>query len=70
MSRINLFGEIGFDIESAEVAAWLDELPPGEPVTAVLNSAGGSLQEGIAIYSLLQSRRGPVEIEIAGWALS
>ena len=42
---------------------------PDEPITVVLNSFGGDVTEGIAVYNLLRASR-PVDIVISGIAAS
>lgn len=41
-----------------------------KPVTVQVNSPGGDMFEGIAIYNLLRGHRAKVTIEIMGWAAS
>lgn len=40
------------------------------PVTVKINSPGGDMFEGIAIYNLLRDHKAEVSIEVMGWAAS
>lgn len=55
---------------SKAVAATLAGLSPLEPVELTINSPGGSVVEGIAIYNMLANRPGGCEVTVMGMAAS
>ena len=67
-TEILLFNEIGGDGQSA--ADFLNQLNAiGGPVVVRINSPGGSVSDGLAIYNAMQ-RRGNCAVEIDGMAAS
>lgn len=70
MHRISVFGEIGFEVTAESIRLQLAQLTRDTPVVVEINSNGGSVAEGVAIYNLLRSWTGGVDVEIVGWALS
>lgn len=72
---ISIFDVIGYDywtgegITAKRVAAALRTLGAG-PVTVNINSPGGDIFEGLAIYSLLREHQGEVTVKILGLAAS
>lgn len=50
--------------------AQLEQLTPGSPVTVEINSDGGAIADGVAIYNVLRTWSGTVDVEVVGWALS
>lgn len=65
-----LFGEIGWEVTAA---TFLDQLKAIGGITDLhvhINSVGGSVFEGLAIYNLLQSYPGHVTVTVEGFALS
>lgn len=71
---INIYGVIGADfwgdgITAASVAATLRQIGTG-PVTVSINSPGGDMFEGIAIYNLLRAHPAEVTVKIVGYAAS
>jgi ATP-dependent protease ClpP protease subunit len=73
-SIINIYGVIGADfwgdgITAASVAATLRQIG-NKPVTVSINSPGGDMFEGIAIYNLLRQHPAEVTVKIVGYAAS
>lgn len=72
---ISIYDVIGYDYWTGEgvtakrVAAALRSMGAG-PVTVNMNSPGGDLFEGIAIYNLLREHQGAVTIKVIGLAAS
>lgn len=72
---IGIYDVIGEDwwtgggFTSKRMSAALRSLGPG-PVTVAINSPGGDMFEGIAMYSLLREHKGDVTIKIMGLAAS
>lgn len=65
-----LFGEIGWEVTAQ---TFLDQLKAINGITDLhvhINSVGGSVFEGLAIYNLLRSHPGNVEVTVEGFALS
>lgn len=73
--RIWIMEEIGVDywtgggITAKAVKERLASLK-GQPVTVLINSPGGDVFEGIAIYNLLRMHQGEVTVQIVGLAAS
>lgn len=72
---ISMYDEIGADwwtgegVTAKRIAAALRSLGSG-PVTVNLNSPGGDMFEGLAIYNLLREHDGEVTVRILGLAAS
>ncbi len=72
---ISIYDVIGYDYWTGEgvtakrIAAALRSIGPG-PVTVNINSPGGDLFEGMAIYNLLREHEGTVTVKILGLAAS
>lgn len=72
---ISILDVIGYDwwtgegVTARRVAAALRSLGPG-PVTVNINSPGGDLFEGLAIYSLLREHQGHVTVKVLSLAAS
>lgn len=68
---IDIFDEIGgWGVRTVDFAAALKDLGPDRPVRVNINSPGGDVFAGIAIYSLLQQRNGEVSTCVLGLAAS
>jgi ATP-dependent Clp endopeptidase proteolytic subunit ClpP len=70
--ELRLYGTVGDEydgFDDSSVAAMLDDIPDGATITVRLNSPGGYVMHGWAIYQLLKERK-PVEVRIDGWAAS
>ncbi len=71
VTEIDIFDEIGlFGITAADFKDELKEKDSGKPITVSINSPGGSVFDGVAIYSLLAERRERVKVEVYGIAAS
>lgn len=72
---ISIYDVIGYDywtgdgVTAKRVAAALRGMGPG-PVTVNINSPGGDMFEGLAIYNLLREHDGEVTIKVLGLAAS
>jgi ATP-dependent protease ClpP protease subunit len=73
-SEIFLYDDIGPAwmgmIDSSSVIAALKQMPTDAPVTLRINSAGGSVDEAIAIYNAIQRHDGTVNVAIDSIAAS
>lgn len=75
MNRIYLYGTIGddwWDEESMSAARFVKELEAfgGEPVDIFVNSCGGNVFDGCAIYTAIERYEGRVTVHIDGLAAS
>lgn len=73
-NTISMFGEIGQSwdgggVTASRISAALRSIG-GKDVTVNLNSPGGDMFEGLAIYSLLRDYKGKVTIKVLGLAAS
>ena len=57
-------------ISGKEFTDALNEIPTGQKVVVGVNSQGGAVGEGLAIYNAIQRRRNEVTVRIDGYALS
>ena len=62
---INLFGVVGADIKASEVMREIQAYQ-GDTIDVVINSVGGSVYEGMAIYGALKNDPRPVKTTILG----
>lgn len=74
-AEVWLYGEIGESMWSDSISAkqFVDELRKAGAVSSILlhiNSPGGSVFDGVAIYNQLKSHSAHVDVEIDGMALS
>jgi ATP-dependent protease ClpP protease subunit len=69
MQKISIFGPIDQRMAD-EVRRQIETLDRTLPLTVEINSDGGSVQAGVAIYSAILGWPGGVTTEVAGWALS
>ena len=69
MQTLHLFGTIGTEVTADAVRLQLEQIGP-QPLTVIINSQGGSVFDGVAIYEMLRAHPAPVTVEITGWALS
>ena len=69
---IYLYGEIGdyADVRCAQVAAELMAAAPGAQIDLRINSIGGEVYSGIAIYNAIRNSRGNIHIYVDGVAAS
>ena len=72
MQEILIYDEIGPDWLGMVNAKWLREQMPAdkEPVTIRINSPGGDVVEGQAIYNILAGRSGGTTIKVDGLSAS
>ncbi|ELY4259751.1 Clp protease ClpP [Cronobacter sakazakii] len=73
-NSISVFDVIGADywgegVTASRIAAALRAIG-GEPVTVNINSPGGDMFEGLAIYNLLREYEGKVTVKVLGLAAS
>lgn len=72
---ISIYDVIGYDywtgdgVTARRIAAALRSLGPGD-VTVNVNSPGGDMFEGLAIYNLLREHKGEVTVKVLGLAAS
>lgn len=74
-NSISILDVIGQDywgdgVTSNRIAAALRSIGANEPVTVNINSPGGDMFEGIAIYNMLRAHKGEVTVKILGMAAS
>lgn len=75
-NSISILEPIGFDFWTGEgvtakrIGAALRSIGAGNPVTVNINSPGGDVFEGLAIYSLLKEHRGQVTVNVLSLAAS
>ena len=69
---LRIYDAIGgwFGITATDVAEKLDELDANEDLTVRINSPGGDVFDGTAIYNLLRTRTGVVDVVVDGLAAS
>ena len=68
-NTIYIFGSIGIEVFSGDIANQLERID-GNDVTVKINSNGGSVTEGFAIYDLLASSEKNITVEIIGMCAS
>jgi HK97 family phage major capsid protein len=75
-AEILIYGDLGEDFWAEEsvtakiVVDQLNALPPETPVLVRINSYGGSVSDGLAIYSALKAHAGHVTTRVDGVAMS
>lgn len=75
-NSISVFDVIGEDwwtgegVTAKRISAALRKIGADKPVTVNINSPGGDLFEGLAIYNLLREHRGEVTVKVLGVAAS
>jgi len=73
---ITIYEQIGYDwwtgegVTAKRIAAALRSIGPGNDVVVNINSPGGDVFEGLAIYNLLREHDGGVTVNIVGLAAS
>lgn len=69
--EITIFDEIGFFGVSADAFKKdFDKIPVGQRVKILMNSPGGSVFDGMAIYNILKSQSERIDVEVVGLAAS
>lgn len=75
-ASISVYDPIGFDpwtgegVTANRIAAALRAIGDSKDVTVNINSPGGDMFEGIAIYNLLRQHKGTVTVKVLGLAAS
>lgn len=69
-AEIVIEGVVGLDVTAADVRAALRRVPADAPLTVRVNSPGGLVTEGFAIFNLLAQRPGPLTARVDGLAAS
>jgi len=69
-AELVLFGDVGWEITPAAVAAAMKGLGKAEPLTVRVNSFGGSAFDGIAIHNMLARHQGEKTVIVEGVAAS
>jgi ATP-dependent protease ClpP protease subunit len=68
---LTIFSEIGsFGVSAAQFVQDLTNLGSITDLTVKINSPGGSVSDGVAIFNALKASPARVQVEIDGWALS
>ncbi|HLA35376.1 MAG TPA: ClpP-like prohead protease/major capsid protein fusion protein [Rhodocyclaceae bacterium] len=68
---LSVYDEVGaFGVSAATFIEQLAAIGDVRTITLLMNSPGGSVQDGAAIYNALKSHPARVIVEITGWALS
>lgn len=67
---VSIYGEIGWEVTASEFIAMLDQVADTEDLTVHINSVGGQVFEGVAIYNRLLRHQGQVTVIIEGLAAS
>jgi ATP-dependent Clp protease protease subunit len=73
ISVMDVIGEdfwTGNGVTAKRISAALRSIGPTTDIRVQINSPGGDLFEGIAIYNLLRAHQAKVSVEILGWAAS
>jgi ATP-dependent Clp endopeptidase proteolytic subunit ClpP len=72
IAEIEIFDEIDpfWGIGAKEFKARLDEVAGSKSIKLMLNTPGGSVFEGMAIYNMLSAHRAKLDIEVMGLAAS
>lgn len=69
-TRLNLYGEVGWEILFTDVVNQLDVLPATEPLNVYINSGGGEVVEGFSIHDKIKAHAGPTTAIVEGIAAS
>lgn len=75
-STISIFDPIGYDpwsdngVTAKRIAGALRSIGADKPVDVLINSPGGDVFEGLAIYNLLREHKGEVRVKVIGVAAS
>lgn len=74
--KLNIYGTIteqkvnSSDVTAVEVKGFLDSISPDEAVDVFINSYGGHVSAGLAIYNMLKAHKGTVTVTVEGFACS
>lgn len=68
---VEIYDEIGaYGVSAAEFSKTLGALGQVSEILVLINSPGGSVRDGVAIYNVLASHSAKIIVEITGWACS
>lgn len=67
---VSLYGEIGWEVTASEFVALIDQVDDAEDIVVHINSVGGNVFEGLAIYNRLLRHKGHVTAIVEGFAAS
>lgn len=73
ISILDIIGEdwwSGAGVTAKRISAALRSIGANKDIRVQINSPGGDVFEGIAIYNLLRAHKGRVSVEVLGWAAS
>ncbi|BET69021.1 ATP-dependent Clp protease proteolytic subunit [Opitutales bacterium ASA1] len=70
--KVFLWGEVNDETaeDLVEKFLYLELVAPGEPITFYINSPGGSITSGMAIYDTIKLLKSPVSVVVTGMAAS
>ncbi len=73
-AEIAIFDQIGAGMNGDGVTAdnfkaTLDDMKSAETIKIKINSLGGNVFDGLAIYNLLAEHRDKIDVEVYGWPL-
>lgn len=74
-AEISIFGDIGDSwfsesVTAADFKKEFDAIKDKKSIKVLLNSPGGDVFDGVAIYNIISQVRDKVETEVLGWAAS
>ena len=69
-AEIRIDGEIGWDVSAADFRRELANLGPVETILLRINSPGGSVMDGFAIFNALAEHPARITARVDGWAAS
>ena len=69
-TSIRIFGEIGWDVTSADFIRDLDAVGTNGDIEIHINSVGGSVYEGLPIFNRLKQHDGEIVVVVEGLAAS
>lgn len=75
-NTISILDPIGYDpwtgdgVTPSRISAALRSIGPKNPVTVSINSPGGDMFDGLAIYNMLMEHKGEVTVKVLGLAAS
>lgn len=69
-AEVNLSGIVGWDITLAALNEAMKSVASDAPLTVRINSGGGDVFEGFAVYNRLARHEGPIRVEIEALAAS
>lgn len=69
-NEIKLFGAIGEDVQANEIKDQIDAMDQTQPLIVRINSEGGQVFDGLAIYDAIASYKGPKKAIVESFAAS